>query len=408
MLSADELTHPDRIGATIGGSRPAFVLGHRPSLSGLRAIAVLGVFFTHAHIPFGGDGLLGVDLFFVLSGFLITTLLIEEHRAHGHIRLGAFFVRRARRLFPAFAVFVIGALVLVYPFLNSARRSELLSGLFTAVFYVRNWHQIATGHGLDGFSMPHLWSLAVEEQFYLVWPLVFSFMWKRWRPAKIAIGVLAAIVVSTLLSFFWLSAETDRTHIQQGTDTRAAQLLVGVLVAIVLSEGLLSFRIRRHVDLGLLGVVCMLLFVGGAVIDDASFISIYLHGGLTVVAALFGLLILALMQDPSSIANRLLSVGPLQFFGRISYAFYLWHVLVLLVVGFDKSPLSYRLIPIDSFAVQVVSAFAISTLVAWLSTVLVEKPCMSLFAWANQKKSATAGRSTDLLSPTQPPLPVSV
>jgi peptidoglycan/LPS O-acetylase OafA/YrhL len=390
VLSADELTHPDSVPITRSGARPGqFVLGQRPSLGGLRAIAVLGVFFTHAKIPFGGDGLLGVDLFFVLSGFLITTLLIEEHRAHGRIRIGAFFARRARRLFPAFAVFVVAALVLVYPFLNSARRSELLSGLFTAVFYVRNWHQIATGHGLDGYSMPHLWSLAVEEQFYLVWPLLFSFMWKRWRPAKIAIGVCVAIVVSTLLSIVWLSAETDRTHIQQGTDTRAGQLLIGVLVAIVLSEGLLTFRLRRHVDLSLLAAVCGLLFIGGALIDDSVFISIYLHGGLTVVAALFGLLVLALMQDSSSLANRLLSIKPLQFFGRISYALYLWHVLLLLVVGFEKSPLSYRLIPVNSFAVQVVSAFVLSTLIAWLSTVFVEKPCMSLFAWANQKRTAT-------------------
>jgi peptidoglycan/LPS O-acetylase OafA/YrhL len=396
VLSADELTRQSKAPTTRSdGGRHQFKLGHRPSLGGLRAIAVLGVFFSHAHIPFGGDGLLGVDLFFVLSGFLITTLLIEEHREHGHVRLGAFFVRRARRLLPAFVVFAIASLVMVYPFLNSARRSELLSSMFTSVFYVRNWHQIATGSGLDGYTMPHLWSLAVEEQFYLVWPLVFSFVWKRWRPARVAIGVGVAIVISTLLSFLWLSAKTDRTHIQQGTDTRAAQLLIGVLVAIVVSEGLLTFRIRRHVDFGLLGIVCTLLFFGGAVIDDSVFISIYLHGGLTVVAALFGLLILALVQDQSSPANRLLSIKPLEFFGRISYAFYLWHVLVLLVVGFDKSPLSYRLIPSDSFGVQVIAAFALSTLAAWLSTVFVEKPCMSMFAWANQKKATTADKRAD-------------
>jgi peptidoglycan/LPS O-acetylase OafA/YrhL len=357
---------------------PAFVLGRRPALDGLRALAVLGVFAAHTtpYVDYGG---LGVDLFFVLSGFLITTLLMEESTRTGGIALKSFFARRARRLLPGFFLLVVGVMILVFPFLDSTHRHDLGVGLIGSVFYVRNWVQIATGKGVDGYAMPHLWSLAVEEQFYIVWPFVFALLRKRLKTVQMIMAVAVMLLISAVIPLF----VTNLQHINLGTETRAAQVLCGVLIAMLLSTGLLRFRWPPHADLVLAAIIVVVLFAGG-VLGDSFYQKVYLKGGLTVFAVICALCIAALMQDKTSLANRLLSFPPLTFFGRISYAFYLWHVPVNLVVGFAGTPLSYRLVPVDSFVVRVVVGFALSTAVAWASTELFERRFRSWFPWADQ------------------------
>ncbi len=373
-----------------------FRLGRRPALDGLRAIAVLGVFANHAHAPKGQIGFLGVDLFFVLSGFLITTLLIEERNRTNRISLKNFFARRARRLLPGFLLFGLACLVTVFPFLSRPNQGQLLAGLGASLFYVRNWHQLITHKGVDGFSMPHLWSLAVEEQFYLVWPFIFSMLINRIRGIKLAAVIGGLLTLSTALMLVLSNGTADQANLYLGTHTRAAQLLMGALLAVLLSEGLIPhkpLKVLNQLDLPLLGIISLTIFFGG-VLGDVRFKSaFYFRGGMTVFAFFIALLIFLGLNQPTSLANRLLSLPPLRFMGRISYAFYLWHVLILLIVGFPGTPLSYRLVPADKWIVYTSIAFVLSVIVAWASTTLFEKRFMTWFSWADQRHAAVSGAS---------------
>jgi peptidoglycan/LPS O-acetylase OafA/YrhL len=366
-----------------------FVLGSRPALDGLRALAVAGVFATHAGVPFGGFGFLGVDLFFVLSGFLITCLLVEERNRYGSISVRAFVARRARRLLPGYFFFAAAALASVYFFIDDSRRRELLHGLGMSTVYVRNWHQIATGKGIDGYSMPHLWSLAVEEQFYLIWPIVMAIALPRLRGWALAAVVGGFGFASMSISFFLSNGKPDQPRIYLATDTRAAQLLIGSLLAVLLCEQLIRSRVRAGLDLVLGCGIVGFLFLGELVSGEGFLADFYLRGGMTVIAIVVSLWLLALMQHPESLANRLLCVVPLRFLGKISYPFYLWHVLMLLLVGFPGTPLSYRIVPIDSSIVTISCAFILSIAAAWVSTQFVERPFYGWFPWANRNHGRT-------------------
>ena len=181
-----------------------------PALDGLRAFAVLGVMAYHLGLGWASGGYLGVDLFFVLSGFLITSLLVEEWRGTGRIRLGAFWGRRARRLLPA--LFLVLIAVALYAWLNGRLATVAtggaaidLSGLrddaFATLFYVANWHLVLVHQSYFAqFSAPsplqHTWSLAIEEQFYVIWPLVVVGIYKiaprRWRTVGVTVAVVGA------------------------------------------------------------------------------------------------------------------------------------------------------------------------------------------------------------------------
>jgi peptidoglycan/LPS O-acetylase OafA/YrhL len=361
-----------------------FRLGNRPALDGLRALAVIGVFATHLGTPKGGFGFLGVDLFFVLSGFLITCLLLEERNRYGSISVKAFVARRARRLLPGFFLFAISAFASVYFFIDDKRGRELLYGLGTSMFYFRNWYQIGSGEGVDGYSMPHLWSLAVEEQYYLIWPVAMAIVLPRVRGWALAaiVGVCAA--ASTLVSVLLANGDDAQPRIYLATDTRAAQLLVGALLAVLLCEALINFTLPARLDFVLIAFIAGFLLFGELVAGKSFMPLFYLRGGMTVVAVIVGLLLLALMQHPASEANRLLSLPPVRFLGKISYSFYLWHVLIQLLVGFPGTPLSYRLVPFDSSKITTIVTFVLTVACAWFSTHFVERRFYSWFLWANR------------------------
>src|SRR5215470_7724441 len=218
-------------------------LAYRPGLDGLRALAVIGVFVYHSRIDWLPGGFLGVDLFFVLSGYLITSLLLVEWEARNRIDLRRFWLRRARRLLPALVVVVLGALVLSAIFARgdlAHTRSDTVSSLL----YYTNWHLILANHSyfvLHGNPslLQHLWSLAVEEQFYLIWPLLLV-------PGLVLLGrkrlpmlVIAGIAASAALMWTLYNPYGDPSRVYFGTDTRAL-LLMGILLALVwpLIEGL--------------------------------------------------------------------------------------------------------------------------------------------------------------------------
>ncbi len=297
-----------------------------PALDGLRAVAVVAVLAFHGGISWAPGGFLGVDVFFVLSGYLITTLLLRERVATGRIDLRAFWVRRLRRLLPALLV-LVAAVGIAAPWLVSAAELRSLRGdALASLAYVANWRFIVTDQSyFAGTPSPlrHLWSLAVEEQWYLLFPIVIAFGLRRtrWFPA-----VLVALVVATLASAVWMahlaSGPVDPSRAYYGTDTRAHSLLVGAVLALVAAQWPLH-RARRTLSvLGLLGAGAV---VGAFVVVHESDRWMYQGGFLLVAVATAGVVGAVALPHQDTLLARALALAPLVAIGRISYGLYLWH-----------------------------------------------------------------------------------
>ncbi len=324
------------------GSPPA--LGYRPALDGLRAMAVLlvaTVHVTYLLVPeWAGrwlpGGFLGVDVFFVLSGFLITTLLLEEHHRTGSVSLRSFYARRALRLLPAVVV-----LLLVHAVLATLANADLGLEARTAgavLLYVLNW-VIASG-GSVASGLGHLWSLSIEEQFYLVWPVLLLVALGRRRPTAFLVGTaLTGIVVSAgVRALLWLDgAGWEATYVR--TDARADELLMGVLLAVAFRHGWRLPHRWRHLGTG--GLV-VLLACAATVPRESSWL--YLGGGFTLVG-LASVVLVAALLDAESPLTRAFSWRPAVCLGRASYSLYLWHVPVFAAVTdrFSSQPAGARL-----------------------------------------------------------------
>jgi len=321
--------------ATAEGHR----VGYMPALDGLRALAVLGVMAYHGGVSFLPAGFFGVDAFFVLSGFLITTLLVTEWGGAGHIALRAFWARRARRLLPALLVM----LVFVALYARFVAAPGTYPGLrfdgIAALFYSANWRFIASGTSYfvqNGPVSPllHTWSLAIEEQFYILWPLVvLVIMRARRRSSPRALATLMAVsiagaVASAIEMGIVFDPAGDPTRAYFGTDTHAQCLLVGAAlaagVALWRRGGVrpLSTRARRGLEVGGLAGVAASAWAWSQLHYGQTFV---FRGGFLVVSLSVAAVILSAVLHPGGVVARGLSWSPLRFIGRISYGMYLWH-----------------------------------------------------------------------------------
>lgn len=305
-------------------------LGYVPALDGVRGVAIALVVLWHAfHVPVGG--FLGVHVFFVLSGFLITALLLQEWHSTGAISLGHFYFRRALRLFPALA-----AMLLAYTGIQVARElvlqpaaldlSTALGGVLYSAFYVSNLVQ--AGGVVLGVPISHLWSLATEEQFYLLWPFVLLLALRRGVSSRaLELGLVAAIGLVALDRLYQTLADAPRARLYFAPDTTFDAILVGCLLGLWFMSGRLPAALRSRRVVGWASVAAIAF--GAAVVALAGIESRLLYAAALlpfVVAA--GIFVLAAATEDMPLA-RVLAWRPLVYLGRISYSLYLWHTMAL-------------------------------------------------------------------------------
>ncbi len=315
-------------------------LPHLVGLDGLRAVAVIAVVLYHADLPWIPGGFLGVDVFFVLSGFLITSLLLVEFERSGRLDYKQFYLRRARRLLPAlFAVLAVTALLVATIAYDGA--AAFRRDLPGALFYYSNWSNIFTNTSYFEFigrppMLKHLWSLAVEEQFYLVWPTV-ALLAFRWRGSRavgwVALGgALASTTAMTLGSVLGqMPSGADPSRLYFGTDTHAMGVLVGAALAVVWRPGRTAPILARQAQavicaagaLGLVLLVWMFLAIG-------EFSGFLYRGGFLVVA-LVSAVVVAAASHRGVPFGRWLGMRPMRWIGQRSYGIYLWHWPLFLV-----------------------------------------------------------------------------
>lgn len=334
---------------------------HVPALDGLRGLAVLGVLFFHADGALPG-GYLGVDLFFVLSGYLITTILLAEHGASGRIDLREFWIRRARRLFPAL-LSLMPAIALYARWLARPDELQALRGDgFATLAYVANWRSVFSNKSYwELFAAPspleHTWSLAIEEQFYVVWPLVVVVLLVVLRRSRRALLVVSAVLmVLSAVAMLLLFDADDTSRVYFGTDTRASAILAGAVLAAVLPpDTVVSPRAARMLDA--FGAVSAVgLAFAWALLDGQS--AFLYHGGFWLTEAAGLVLIGCAVAGPRSVVARALCLRPLTLAGTISYGLYLWHWPVNCVL----TPERLHLGPLPVGVLRFIVAFAIAAL----------------------------------------------
>ena len=291
-------------------------LQHVPALDGLRGVAVVGVLAFHlGHLR---GGYLGVDLFFVLSGFLITSLLLVERDATGGIDLARFWARRARRLLPALFLVLLAIAAYAATDPPAVAMGALRGDALATLGYVANWHSIVADHGYwELFAAPsllaHTWSLAIEEQLYVVWPLVV-FVALRFGRRALLVTTLVLGAASAAAMIVLHGAGDDTARVYFGTDTRAAAVLAGAALA--------TWGAARMRHAPVIGVVCAIgLGIAWATVEGTTGA---LYEGGFLLCSIAGALVLAGALQPGPLA-RALSLAPLRHLGVISYGVYLWH-----------------------------------------------------------------------------------
>src|ERR1700733_3572222 len=297
----------------------------------MRAIAVLCVIAYHLNVSWAQGGLLGVGVFFTLSGYLITDLLLAHWDRFGNLGLANFWLRRARRLLPALFLMLIVVTVWVALF-DYSQLGEVRRQVISASLYFANWSTIAVhGSYFSRFTAPlpldHLWSLSIEEQFYLVWPWLLLLA-IRLFPNRTALAVMCLLgaAASALLMAQLFHPGYDPTRVYEGTDTRAFELLIGAALAIVMPTRIPRRARRRSPRQTLmmdLGGVAGLITVAVLVTQTDAFTAFLYPGGFILLSLATVALIVA-VDNPQSLLGMMLSSRPVKWIGVRSYGIYLW------------------------------------------------------------------------------------
>ena len=353
-----------------------------PSIDSLRALAVLAVIIYHVDVNYLPGGFLGVDLFFVLSGYLISSLIIKEYKKTGSVNLYNFYIRRARRLLPAVYFMITIGLVVMVLFNEVLLRKSHLDAIFGYI-YSSNWWYIF--HKLDYFDsfgaqspFKHLWSLAIEEQFYMIFPLLFLLVNRKkkskdgtYKLNKNFLYVVLGLILVSLIAHILLFDINNISRIYFGTDTRAFSLLVGVVGAILYPMERLHAKVtpQQNMIYSVVSLVAIATLI--TVMIYTSEYNTWLYRGGFLLVAILGLIVIISSGKQHTLMSRLLSFKPIVFIGKISYSLYLWHFPVLVLT----TPVSEIGNPNIIFVIlRVILTFILAT----ASYVFVETPIRKL------------------------------
>lgn len=404
---------------------------YRPDIDGLRAIAVILVVAYHAGIPGFDFGFIGVDVFFVISGYLITSLLIRELERTGDISLLVFYGRRVRRLMPAMVVVILSSLVLGYLLLTPVGQQQNLSeSAIASIAFFANYYFIATTGGYfdgptDQVPLLHMWSLSVEEQFYAIWPILLiaslSFARRHGKRPWIVFSTLAALGIGASFCYGWWLSSANPNAAYFSVLSRGWQLLAGSLLACVLGRGLLP-QASNAARSTLAALAAALLLAATFVIEGSHAYPGWM-GMLPVLSAVA--LIVAGFGRASNPLSRLLATRPFVFVGKISYPWYLWHWpllamsrayhlgegdlerdVMLASLSFFLAFLTYRLVEIPAacfFTRRSVSHKQLVKL-GGLASLLLALAAFGLMSHANQQKSTGFYRQLDRAAEDVPEL----
>ena len=353
-----------------------------PSIDSLRALAVLAVIIYHVDVNYLPGGFLGVDLFFVLSGYLISSLIIKEYRKTGSLNLYNFYIRRARRLLPAVYFMITIGLVVMVLFNEVLLRKSHLDAIFGYI-YSSNWWYIF--HKLDYFDsfgaqspFKHLWSLAIEEQFYMIFPLLFLLINRKkkskdgtYKLNKNFLYVVLGLILVSLIAHILLFDINNISRIYFGTDTRAFSLLVGVVGAILYPMEKLLAKVtpQQNIMYSVVSLVSIATLI--TVMIYTSEYNTWLYRGGFLLVAILGLIVIISSGKQHTLMSKLLSFKPIVFIGKISYSLYLWHFPILVLT----TPVSEIGNPNIFF---VISRIVLTFAVAIVSYVFVETPIRKL------------------------------
>lgn len=344
-----------------------FTLGHRKSLDGVRGLAIVFVLLSHvSSLPFGG-GFIGVDLFFVLSGFLITTLLLEEERATGTIRLRSFYARRALRLLPALVVMLAVMVALSALKDPPETAAKMRTSALMTLCYSANWFMTLKAY--PSWQLLPTWSLSVEEQFYILWPLLLLVLLKlnASKKSMAALAVAGLIVSAAWRAVLWRwTGSYDRVY--YGSDTHSDGLLAGTLAGILVSSGVLTptpalargLNWAAHLTLGFL---FFFLWWGWAA--DPYVI----QWGILALNLGMVCLVVCLLMSPAPLLKGFFEFPPLVWVGRVSYGLYLWHMVTFSLGHWFRLP---------TWAGSWVVTLLVTAGVAALSFYALEQPLLRL------------------------------
>jgi peptidoglycan/LPS O-acetylase OafA/YrhL len=353
----------ENLGAELAKSNRHLNIQFRPDIEGLRALAVCLVVLYHAGLPFLRGGFIGVDIFFVISGYLITSLLTKELSSSGTIDLSRFYGRRVRRLLPA-SVMVVVAVCLTEILIDSPiSQIQVLKAALTTILYCSNLYFAHIQlhyffHGMAPSPLLHTWSLAVEEQIYVIWPIFLLLLARTAKTTRMQTTIIVGVTALSFIGCIWLTA-TNQVAAFFLSPARAWEFSIGGLLTFVPTQWLTA-RGNLCKWLGIAGLIVLILS-GVFIADTASFPG--------YVAAIPVLATLAVLQagagSPTSLVVRLLKSSPLQYLGGISYSLYLWHwpVLMLALEIWHSNSASIR-----------TACVGLSVLLAAITHVTVENP----------------------------------
>ncbi len=349
-----------------------FRLPYTPALDGIRGIAILLVLGMHTQIAFLQGGFIGVEVFFVLSGFLITTILLKEFDTSGRIDFRNFYIRRFLRLFPALILMLIVLNTFTLLFQTSEIQTAALKGSLVTLFYLSNW--VRALNLFDLVYLQHTWSLAIEEQFYIIFPLLLTTLLRLFSQKRVILIIAGLSLFSWLWRVVLTSQGATMARVNFGLDTRLDGLLMGCVLALVLASTAyrplkqVMRRVRYFASFLALGACCTILYCA-ITANEAHALTYEIM--LSLVSSSTCFLILYVVTIESSPIKSILEFKPLVLIGKISYGFYLlhWVFFNILVYFFRVSTITPGVA-----AAGTAIAFAASL----LSYQLIERPVLRL------------------------------